>query len=184
MSTYEKTKFLLKRGREIYIQSCEPEFSDSYIEFTSQIAKETKFTMQYEGRAISEDLIKDKWIKSKNSRNSLCLCCFDEERMIGFLAIQCSQPDHLWTRHIAEFGLMILKDYCGDGLGSKLLHIMEEEAKEMKIQRIEARARTKNSDALFFYLKNGYLIEGIRKRAAYIEGTFEDEYYIAKQLYT
>lgn len=182
MSTREKEIFISKNSQEIIIQSCEENFADAYIEFASQIAKETKFTMQYEGKIISKEIIKDKWSKAKKSKTSICLCCFDNDKMIGFLAMQSQQPDHPWTKHIAEFGLMILKEYCGNGLGSRLLNIMEQEAKKMSIQRIEARARTKNSAAIYFYLQNGYSIEGIRKNAAYIQECFEDEYFLAKHI--
>jgi len=50
------------------------------------------------------------------------------------------------------------------------------------MKRMEAKERTSNERGLALYKKAGYQIEGTRKKAAFISGSFEDEYYIAKFL--
>lgn len=47
-------------------------------------------------------------------------------------------------------------------------------------QIIEAKVRVSNKRGLALYKKNGYAIEGTRQKAAFINGQFEDEFFIAK----
>jgi RimJ/RimL family protein N-acetyltransferase len=59
---------------------------------------------------------------------------------------------------------------------------MEEFAKKSGIYKIEAKVRIFNERGLALYKKNGYAIEGTRKKAAFINGQYEDEFFIAKFL--
>lgn len=59
---------------------------------------------------------------------------------------------------------------------------METHARSCKISRIEAEVRTVNDRGVSLYTKNGFKIEGRREWAALINGTFLDEFYIAKLL--
>src|SRR5690606_8095554 len=81
-----------------------------------------------------------------------------------------------------RFGMMILKEYWGEGIGRRLLEIMEAHAKNCGITRIEAMVRTQNDRGVKLYRRMGYQIEGTRRQAALIEGTFQDEYFISKLL--
>lgn len=78
--------------------------------------------------------------------------------------------------------MMTSADYWGRGIGGALFRIMEEFAKKIGISKIEAKVRVSNERGLSLYKKNGYVIEGTRKRAALINGQFEDEFFIAKFL--
>ena len=62
----------------------------------------------------------------------------------------------------------------------QLLQILEDHARSTEITRIEAEVRASNDRGIYLYRRNGFKIEGCREKAAYIEGKFEDEFYIAK----
>ena len=78
--------------------------------------------------------------------------------------------------------MMVLRDYWGQGIGGRLLEIMEDFARSVEFTRIEATVRTENERGLNLYLKNGYAIEGTRLHSAVINGKYKDEYYISKLL--
>lgn len=91
----------------------------------AQIAKETMHTTQYVDRKLYLDDFIRKWRTTLDSTSQLFLGGFNNERLIAFLILKQSSPDHSWSKHIAEFGLMILKDYWSQGLSSKMIQIMK-----------------------------------------------------------
>ena len=46
--------------------------------------------------------------------------------------------------------------------------------------RIEAEVRAANVNGVQLYQRYGFKIEGLREKAAFIDGNYVDEYYIAK----
>jgi RimJ/RimL family protein N-acetyltransferase len=78
--------------------------------------------------------------------------------------------------------MMLVQEVWGEGLGRKLLEVIELEARKRGITRLEAEVRSKNERGIQLYLKAGFEIEGTRRQAALIHGVFEDEHHIAKLL--
>lgn len=107
---------------------------------------------------------------------------FDQDRLISHLCFYKPRPYHPYETHTIEFAIKILEDYCSKGLGAKMLSIMEGIAPGIGVTRIQALVRTSNVLGINFYSKLGYATEGIKKRAAFVNGVYEDELYIAKVL--
>jgi [ribosomal protein S5]-alanine N-acetyltransferase len=78
--------------------------------------------------------------------------------------------------------MMILREFWGEGIGRRMLEIMEAHAKDRGIARLEAQVRTKNERGIKLYRRMGFQIEGTRKHAALIDGKYQDEFFIAKIL--
>ena len=57
---------------------------------------------------------------------------------------------------------------------------LDEWAKENGIVRLELTVECHNKAARHLYEKSGFEIEGIRTKSMFVEGTFVDEYYMAK----
>lgn len=51
------------------------------------------------------------------------------------------------------------KDFWGKGLGKKILHLMEKEARELKLESVWLQVLKENERAYNLYVKTGYLIE-------------------------
>jgi RimJ/RimL family protein N-acetyltransferase len=75
--------------------------------------------------------------------------------------------------------MAVAKDYWGEVLGTKMLQLMIEHAKKEGIVRIEAEVRAANEIGVRLDTKNGFKVEGLREKAAFINGNYEDEYYVA-----
>ena len=85
-------------------------------------------------------------------------------------------------RHVGRFGLMIRQIGWGHGLGHHMLEILERFAISANFKRIESEVHIENDRALHLYKTLGYEVEGIRKKALYIDGKYFDEHYIARLL--
>lgn len=180
MSTYQKERLLLKDGQAIDIRNLVPTDVEMYVLFSEKIASETTHTLHCHNHSLSIDAIKEKWQKAIDSAWQLELGGFEGGRLISHLSLFKPRPHHPYEKHILEFGIAILEEYCQRGLGSKTLCIMETISKNLQVKRVQARVRTSNYKGIVFYQKHGYEIEGVRKKAAFIKGKFEDEFYIAK----
>jgi ribosomal-protein-alanine N-acetyltransferase len=157
----------------------------TFLQFQPKIASESTHTLQIAGRTPEREKIETAWRNSIENDLDLRLGAFDGNRIIGQLSFHSeSYPAHPWTKHTGQFGMMILQEFWGQGIGRRLLEIMEEHARSHGIERIEAMVRAQNIRGVKLYTRMGYEIEGTRKRGAIIDGTYQDEYYIAKILNT
>ncbi len=181
MAIYFETKFTLKNGKEVTLRNPKNSDVEAFLKFRKLISEETVFTNQYpEQPEIPEEILIAKWENISNSKSSLILYAFDGEEIIGNMALTNEEPQHPWKKHVAAFGMFILKDYCGNGLGTHLMKIIDDHALVSRIKRIEGYIRATNNKALAMYVKNGFEIEGLRKNTAFINGKMHHEYSIAK----
>lgn len=77
--------------------------------------------------------------------------------------------------HAGEFGVSILKEYWGNGIGKELIKYLISWSKNSGIiRKINLRVRTDNTRGIYLYKKFGFLEEGIVKRDFFINGEFYD----------
>ena len=69
------------------------------------------------------------------------------------------------TAHIGEFGVSVLKEYWGNGIGEELIKYLIDWSKNSSIiRKINLKVRTDNARGIQLYKKLGFLEEGILKR--------------------
>lgn len=175
--------FTSKNSLEVTMRSMQ--VGDVYTSqaFTRLVAKESHHTLKYEGMPdIPVDRLTALFTEYGNDPVNVFIGVFLNDELMGNLRFMQKRADHPWVKHIGIFGMAVQEKYWGLGLGSKLLHAMETHAKTTVIKRIEAEVRACNPAGIHLYQKNGFKIEGRREKAAFIDGKFEDEFYIAKLL--
>ncbi len=118
----------------------------------------------------------------QDDKTSLNIAAYDGNRIVAHLNFRLPWSDHPWAQHLGQFGMIVLKDYWGLGLGKRLLGLQDEHARSIGVKRIEAMVRVKNDRGVKLYLHSGYKIEGTRVKSANINGEFVDDYFIAKIL--
>lgn len=182
MPKYHPSTIQTKSGKTYDLRSFVPEDAEAQQNFFYQSALDSTHTLHYKEKNIPISKLRERSNQALESPTDLSLGVFDNGKIIGQLFFKISYPEHPWVKHIGEFGMTVLKDYWGQGIGSSLLTQMESFAKCVGVTRIEAKVRCSNQRGVSLYNKSGYEIEGTRKKAALIDGSFEDEYYIAKLL--
>ncbi|MBX9704459.1 MAG: GNAT family N-acetyltransferase [Silvanigrellaceae bacterium] len=180
MPIHQKKYIQAKFDKTYELRSFIPSDAEALQSFFHQSALESTHTLHYKEKPISISKLEVRIKTAAESPSELFLGVFDKGKIIGQVYCRVQQPDHPWVKHIGEFGMTVLKDYWGQGIGTELLQHMETFASTIGISRIEAKVRTTNEQAISLYRKFGYQIEGTRKMAALINGSFEDELYIAK----
>ena len=86
-------------------------------------------------------------------------------------------------RHVIDLGWIVHPDYEGQGIGSKMLKSILEDAKKRGFKRAEAEMAIKNIGSWKIALKNGFKIEGIKKKALLTDdGEYIGTYIVGKIL--
>ena len=83
-------------------------------------------------------------------------------------------------KHVGEMGICLLPEYRDKGIGAKLIKKTIKKAKEKGIKRIELEVISDNRNALSLYLKLGFQIEGLKKKALLLDGKYKDDYIMSK----
>ena len=183
MAKFVISKIMTVEGKEIIFRPIISNDAENLLVFRRQIASETTNTMQYIGQEYPPIEETAKRLSAQlEDRTTVNAGAFSDSNLVAYLNLRLPWADHPWMPHLAQFGMMVLKDFWGQGIGKKLLKIQEEHAQSIGVSRIEAMVRITNERGLSLYERNGYKIEGTRKKAALINNEFVDEYFIAKIL--
>ena len=169
------------KARGIIVRPCGVGDGAGSIPFLRAVAAETHFTNNTVDRTFSApEEIDRSWVEAQNSPNEIYLGAFDGTHMVGQLVCGRIAPGHPYIGHIARFGMMVLRDYWGSGTASGLMRGMETFVSAQRIGRIEAMVRADNVRGRAFYRKHGFIEEGTRVRASFIDGAWIDDIYIGK----
>lgn len=83
--------------------------------------------------------------------------------------------------HVGSIGMGVHDDYCGKGVGSRLLKELLGIADDwLNLKRVELTVFIDNAPAIALYKRNGFEIEGTHKAYAFRGGSFVDAYAMAR----
>lgn len=116
----------------------------------------------------------------KKSENSTIFVVEKGNNLVGYLVVMGGTARR--TKHAVYIVIGILKDYRGQGIGTKLFVRLEEWARDRGLHRLELTTVTKNGPGVALYKKMGFEIEGTKRDSLFIDGEYVDEYYMSKLL--
>lgn len=111
-------KILLRDGEEVIIREAEKRDVKSIIDFYNIVGGETDF-LSFGGNEFQKKLIDyEIFIETvSNEVNSIMLISEIDNKIIGIASINSSPKDRF--KHVGEFGIVIARQYWGQGLGKK-----------------------------------------------------------------
>lgn len=88
---------------------------------------------------------------------------------------------HPRLKHSGSIGIMVHKDYQGQGVGSKLMEAVCDLADNwLMLVRLELTVFVENTKAVHLYEKMGFVMEGTRRMVAVRHGVYADEFMMAR----
>ncbi|HYE84693.1 MAG TPA: GNAT family protein [Clostridia bacterium] len=125
-------------------------------EFGISVEKETEFLVGISARS-----------------NAVYLVAEIDGRIVGSLNF--SGGSRPRTAHTGEFGVSVLKEHWGKGIGTELIrHLLEWSKETGIIRKIDLRVRVDNHTAINVYRKLGFVQEGVITRDLLINEVFYD----------
>lgn len=159
--------------REIKLEEAE-----ALLKMQCQLDQETRNMMYEVGERPTDINQTREMLQQLKEQGSLMLIAEENGELVGFLSAErgCYQR----IRHTAYIVIGILQEYRGKGLGTALFKALDRWSLENQIKRLELTVMCHNEAGLHLYQKNGFEVEGIKKKSMFVDGQYVDEYYMAR----
>ena len=109
-----------------------------------------------------------------NANDRFMISAFHLGKIVGNLGVV-GNPKEI-SRHCANIGMGIRKEYQGVGLGYQLLKYAIEASRLQDFKRLELTVRTFNTAGVKLYEKVGFQRIGRLNKKVFIDGEFHDEF--------
>lgn len=155
-----------------------PDEAVKFWELMNQLDYETKY-MLYEPGERKRDYSKiEALIRNSAEDNDFLLVAEGNDKLVGYISAQKGNLRRI--SHSAYIVVGILKDCRGKGIGTEFFRRLNIWAEEKKVTRLELTVICENEIAKHLYEKNGFKIEGIKRKSVLVDGEYLDEFYMAK----
>lgn len=176
-------EYRLRNGKSVIIRKPTIEDAISIINIISSADSETKFLARNPGEfEVTEEQEKEFICNILEDNDQDWFVAEYDGEVVG----QCSVGLIRRTercRHRAEVTFVILKDYCGLGIGGKLMQQCINWCKDKNLTQIELSVVEDNKPAITMYESFGFRVTGtIPKAMKYKDGTFADEIFMVLEL--
>lgn len=170
-------RFTIKNGRECIIRSLAEDDVLQVVKCINSVAEE-KDLIANEG-IKDTDWFKKQIVEQVQSGNWIFMVA-EVGTIIGHFNLQRGYLTK--SKHIAYIAMLLLKGYRNLGIGTAMMKIAMENAREKGIEKLYLSVFSSNTSAINFYKKCGFETEGILKKQFIIDGRYLDEVYMAKWL--
>jgi len=170
-----------KSGKELSLQRPSLSRVRELLEFTNRLIEEDTF-LNLTGKPISF-VSERRWLEDRLKEiargDNFFAWAFYENQMVGSVSVI-----RVKTRspHVGEIGLMVDKDFRGEGLGQFLLEFILKVAKKMKMQIVTLEVFADNVAALALYNKFGFKEYGRLPRGLLRQGKYSDQIELYREI--
>jgi RimJ/RimL family protein N-acetyltransferase len=165
---------------DLTIRKAAPEDAEQMIFHLVQLSNEPNICIPLSPGEFNKTVEEEATIiiETNNSDNSVFMIAFDNDKLVG--VSNAFGGKHNATRHCADVGISINKDYRGMGIGKKLMKYLIDWAKETSIlTRLELCVYERNTLAIKLYEDLGFVIQGKKEKAIFQNGNYENEIIMA-----
>lgn len=164
----------LKNDDTVIIREARSSDAKELLENINKISSESDFLTFGQGEFVMTLEQEEEFIKNIGMQcNALYIVAEVSGKIVGNLIF--SGGTRPRTAHAGEFGLSVLKDYWGEGIGTELVKCLIEWGKQTGvIRKIDLKVRKDNFSAIHVYKKLGFTEEGMITRDLQINGKFYD----------
>ncbi len=151
--------------------------SNNYDKILQMIAQQSDesdmLPFSSEDFGVQEENLR-RYIENLNQAdNSIFLVAYDENHPVGFAYLEGGRRAR--THHCTNLGIGVLESHQRIGLGQALMEQLIAYAQSTEtIAKIDLQVRKDNEKAIALYKKLGFLVEGVNRRALFIDGEFYD----------
>ena len=135
----------------------------------SSVAKERKYILTIEPPPFERA---EAFVLENVEKNYAQYVALRGEEVIGWADI--IPLSHPTMAHVGGLGMGVLADYRGRGIGSRLLSAATEHAWESGLKRLELEVFADNEPAIRLYKKHGYVQEGLKRYARFVDGDYQN----------
>lgn len=171
------------KGKDAVIRRAIKSDAQELLDYLDIIGGESDFlTFGAEGLGITLEEEEAFIEGNMNQDNGLFIVVVLEGKIIGNLNFAGGVKQR--TRHTGEFGVSVLKEFWGQGIGRELITYLIDWAKDTGIvTKINLKVRSDHEKGMKLYKSLGFIEEGIQTRDFLIEGKYYDSLIMGLELY-
>jgi len=154
--------------------------AERFWEMMNQLDHETKYMLYEPGERIKNIARIESLIENSVEGEDFLLVAEENDKIVGYISAQRGGLKRI--AHSAYIVVGILQNYRGKGIGTEFFKQLDNWAEENKITRLELTVICENEIARHLYEKNGFEIEGIKRKSVLVDGNYLDEFYMAKMI--
>ena len=154
---------------DIVVRKIELKDAPSFWSALSSVAQERKHILTTEPPPFERA---EEFVRENVEENYAQFVALRDENVIGWADI--IPLKHPKMTHVGALGIGILAAYRGRGIGSQLLEKTVEHAWASGLKRLELEVFADNEPAIRLYKKRGYVQEGLKRYARFIDGQYQD----------
>ena len=159
---FETKEFIGKNGTSYTMRSPAMADAERMLAYLKQTAEETSFGLSYPEELNFTVQDEEAFIANyAEDAGSLMISVFCADDLIGNASLSCIM-DRQKVRHRATFGMAILKNHWGQGIGEAVLIELISFAKRAGYEWLELEVAASNSAAVQLYRKLGFAVCGER----------------------
>ena len=152
---YEE-KIILKNGKEALIRNGDRADGAAVFEIFNRTHEETDYLLSYTDENSLDPEQEGAFLEEKTkSPNETELIALVDGKLVGTAGIEAIGKKYK-VKHRAEFGISVLKEYWGLGLGKALTKACIQCAKDAGYDQLELNAVAENDTALSLYRSVGF----------------------------
>ncbi|MDO4388488.1 MAG: GNAT family N-acetyltransferase [Eubacteriales bacterium] len=155
---------IAKNGKELYLRNAEASDGAAVLENFLQTHAETDYLLSYPDENQMDAEQESRFLARKaESPNEIEVIALMEGKIVGTAGIDAVGAFYK-LRHRAEFGVNILKEYWGLGVGRALMEACIQCAREAGYAQLELSVVAENTRAIALYQKAGFVEFGRNPR--------------------
>ena len=157
-------KVILKNGKETWLRNGDAADGRIVYDVFNATHAETDYLMTYPDENSFDPEQEAQFLEEKtNSSDEIEIIAIIDRRVVGTAGIEAVGSKYK-VRHRAEFGISILREYWGLGLGKALTEACIQCAKEAGYTQLELNVVAENEAAISLYKNCGFVEYGRNPR--------------------
>ncbi len=175
--------YVEKKGKKAAVIIRYPKKSDLHEvwKFYNKVIKETEFLSRMTPVSLSDER---KWLagvlKGIQKGDKIQILAEREGKIVGSCSVE-RKPTQRHA-HVGGFGICILNEFTGMGIGKRMMQAVEKEAMRINLRIIELSVYGKNKIAQSLYKKTGFKAAGRVPKAVKIHSGYDDDIKMYKVL--
>lgn len=159
---------------DISIHRATPDKADSFWQAIDTVARERRYLLFLQApplestRRFVDQIIEKGWSQ---------FYAVHDQRVVGWCDILRNEREG--TRHSGHLGMGILPEYRGMKIGTRLISETIADAISKGITRIDLEVFSSNTRAIALYHRMGFVEEGRKRRARFLDGLYDDNVVMA-----
>jgi len=173
-------KFQTKKDQMVEIIPASLEYFPKFLDFMNELVREDTFIYRIDIRTVEGEKEKfEQKLQDMKDGKSFYIWTLFEEKIIGASSIVArkGRGTHVW-----ELGIMVDKNFRGEGLGYKLMEVVMDKAKELGVKIVVLERFPENKIAGKLYEKFGFQECGRIPKALYRKNKYSDEIIMYKEI--